>query len=278
MSSININGAEIYYQDHGKGFPVVFSHGLGSDHTMWINQIEAFKKQYRVIVWDVRGHGKSEVTENGYSIGNFVTDLNLLMKHLEIDRAHIVGLSMGGWISWSFALTHPEKTAGLVLSDSAGYHVGMSQKMHEQAKNMFTASAQVAEKHGRAKMVDVTLSLMFSEKFIQNNPEIIKIVAQRISEDRGIGYARAIMGAFKDYWGEPDKSVTESLGKIKAETLVIAGDEDKLTPLPTQKGLSAAIPGSRLEIITGSGHVPPIEKPDIWNGLVLEFLEKIDHK
>ena len=88
---------------------------------MWTGQVPAFKEKYRLVVWDVRGHGRSEVTEDGYQIEQFVDDQYQLMRHLGIERAHIGGLSMGGWIAWSFALAHPEATASLILSDSAGY-------------------------------------------------------------------------------------------------------------------------------------------------------------
>ncbi len=275
MSEATINGARLYFEDHGTGFPLIMTHGLGGDHTMWINQIPAFKKKYRVVVWDCRGHGQSEVTDEGYSINRFTEDLHGLMRHLDIERAHIVGLSMGGWISYWFAHNYPEATASLVLSDSAGMFAGFSDKNRENNRNMFEASAHIAEKYGREKLADTTLSLMFSEKFIEEQPEAIELVRQRIVSDSGVGYARTIKGVFAEYWDKPVKEFEEKLSEISAPTLIIAGEVDKLTPVPTQQAIHRAIPGSRLEIIPGSGHVPPIEQPEFWNSLVLEFLENV---
>jgi len=276
LPEANINGARIYYQEHGEGFPLMLTHGLGSDHTMWINQVTVFKDKYRLVIWDCRGHGQSEVTDDGYSIAQFTDDLYRLMQHLGIERAHIGGLSMGGWISWSFALAHPEVTVSLVLSDSAGMPAGMENDKLLEKKKMFEASAAIAETQGREKLVDVTLSLMFSEEFIKNQPDVIKLVRQRIVCDPGVGYARTIKGAFAEYWQTPSNEVEENLSKIKAPTLIIVGEVDKLTPVSSQKALHRAIPGSRLEIIQGSGHVPSVEQPELWNKLVLEFLDGVE--
>jgi len=270
-----LNGAKIYYQDQGKGFPIVLAHGLGGDHTMWVNQVAAFKDKYRVVVWDVRGHGRSEVTETGYSIEQFAEDQYALMRHLGIQRAHIGGLSMGGWIAWTFALAHPECTVSLILSDSAGYLTTVSKEKSEENRKMFEASAAIAEKKGRKPLVDVTLSLMFSQAFIKNHPDIVNVVRKRIEEDPGLGYANAIRYVFLPRWDTPEEEIKKKLAKISVPTLVLVGDLDALTPLPTQKSLAQAIPGARLEIIPNSGHVPIIEQPEIWNRLVGDFIKNI---
>lgn len=277
MPEVTLNGARIYYQVHGSNgsFPLVLTHGLGGDHTMWLNQARAFQDIYRVVLWDVRGHGRSEVTTNGYSMGQFVQDLHSLLKHLGIGRAHIAGLSMGGWISYEFALAHPEATAGLVLSDSGGIKTGLTELQLGQGRSLFEVSAQVAMQHGRAVMADNTVSMMFSKEFIRQSPEIVELTRKRIMADPGVGFARTIKGILTEYWSEPAEAVIKRLGKISAPTLVIAGDLDLLTPLATQQALHQAIPGSRFEIIRGSGHVPPLERPQTWNKLVREFLEGV---
>lgn len=272
MPEVTLNGARIYYEDHGGGFPLVLSHGLGGDSSMWMSQVPVFKDRYRLVIWDCRGHGQSEITQDGYSIGQFVEDKYALMKHLGIEKAHIGGLSMGGWISWLFALTHPEAVASLVLSDSAGILQGISEEDLANKRLLFEAGAAIAEKEGRAPLVDETVRLMFAEEFVNGGSEMLELVKKRISEDRGIGYARTIKRIFPNYWETPKGDVLERLGSISAPALVIVGELDLLTPVATQQALHQAIPGSRLEIIPGSGHVPPIEKPEKWNKLVLEFL------
>ncbi|HUT55705.1 MAG TPA: alpha/beta fold hydrolase [bacterium] len=277
MAEVKLNGARIFYEVHGNhgSFPLVLTHGLGSDHTMWLGQVGAFKDRYRVVLWDVRGHGRSEVTADGYSLDRFIDDLRGLLEHLGIERAHIAGLSMGGWISFEFALKYPGLTAGLVLSDSGGIKAGMTEVQLGQGRTLFEVSAHVALQHGRAVMADNTINLMFSPEFIRQSPDIVELTRRRLMQDPGIGFARTIQGILIDYWNEPAADVMRRLGSITAPTLVIAGDLDLITPLPTQQALHRAIPGSRFEIIHGSGHVPPLEQPAAWNRLVREFLEGV---
>jgi 3-oxoadipate enol-lactonase len=272
MPEAILNGARIYYQEHGRGFPLVLAHGLGGDHAMWLAQVPLFKTKYRVVLWDCRGHGRSEVTEEGYSIGRFVDDQWALLQYLGIQRAHIGGLSMGGWIAWSFAIAHPEAAASLVLSDSAGIQTGMSEAQREQTKKLFEASAAIAEKKGRQPLLENTLALMFSAKFLQEKPEIVALVRKQILADPGLGYARTIRGLFANWDQSAAEGVLAGLARISVPALILAGDLDVLTPLPTQQALQRAIPNSRLEVIPGAGHVPCIEQPELWNRLVLDFL------
>lgn len=272
MPEVLLNDARLYYRESGEGFPLVFTHGLGGDHTNWNLQVPAFRERYRVVVWDCRGHGRSEVTASGYTIGGFVDDLGALLDHLGIARAHLAGLSMGGWITWRFALAHPERCAALALSDSAGVLEAATPEEIEKKKSLFLASAAIAEKQGRAPLVDATLALMFSPQFLAANPAAVLPVRRRIEADPGLGYARTIRGLFANLWDRPEGSGFDQLGRLAAPTLVLAGELDQLTPLPTQRALARAIPGTRLEIIPRAGHVPCIEQPELWNRLVGEFL------
>jgi 3-oxoadipate enol-lactonase len=276
MPEAMLNGARIYYQEHGpkSAPPLILAHGLGGNHTMWAFQVPALKRKYRLILWDCRGHGRSEVTDNGYSIGQFVDDQYALLQHLGIQRAHIGGLSMGGWIAWSFAVAHPEATNALVLSDAAGYLNGMGQEWLTDKRNLFAASAKVVMEKGRAPLADVTINLMFSPEFIKARPDIIGPIRAEIAADPGVGYARTVEQMFLSYWQAPPLNVNSQLASITAPTLIIVGEVDQLTPVPTQQALARAIPNARLEIIPGSGHVPPIEQPELWNRLVMEFIEK----
>ena len=121
MPRVLVNGVHIYYESHGEGFPLVFAYGLGGNTTEWASQIPAFSKQYRFIVWDPRGHGQSDSPPNldQYGSGTSAYDLLELLNHLEIERAYVGGLSMGGGISTRFALLHPERVEALLIVDSA---------------------------------------------------------------------------------------------------------------------------------------------------------------
>jgi (E)-2-((N-methylformamido)methylene)succinate hydrolase len=276
MPEITLNGAKFYYQVSGSGFPVIFTHGLGADHTMWFNQLPVFKESYRTILWDVRGHGRSEVTDGGYSITQFVNDLFALMNHLEIGKAHIAGLSMGGWISWSFAIAHPDRCASLVLSDAAGV-MSFTEKECSDMKRVLGKTANVAETQGMEKLIEPTISLMFHPQYMHNNQDMIKLIKTQMLQMDVRGFARTIRGAFMDMFKTPWESIRPSLSGISSPTLVITGDTDALTPLKSQIALHKAIPGSRLEVIEGAGHVPVMEKPEIWNAAVLKFLKETSY-
>jgi pimeloyl-ACP methyl ester carboxylesterase len=188
----------------------------------------------------------------------------------------MVGLSMGGWICFEFGLIHPEVAASLVLSDSGGVRAGLSEEQIQEKKNLFQASAKIAIEQGREMMVDNTIQLMFAPEFINNNPQAVALVKQRIIADPGVGYARTILGVFAESWGQPPQVLMDRLKNITSPALVVAGEVDQLTPLPTQEALHQAIPESIFKVIPGAGHVPPVEKPDEWNRVVLEFLESVE--
>jgi len=278
MPEVTIDKARLYFQDHGdkSAFPLVLAHGLGGDHTIWLGQVPALTEKYRVVLWDCRGHGRSEVPEDGYAIERFVDDQRDIMRHLGIERAHIGGLSMGGWIAWSFALKYPEATASLLLNDSAGYLVDTTPEFLKEKRELFEVSAKIALDRGRTPIADFSVEMMFSEAFIKENPDAVAAVKKQISDDPGIGYARTIFQMFASYWETPAEEVGKKLADIKTHTQIIAGDLDTLTPLPTQQALAKAIPGARLHVVKGSGHVPPIEKPEEWARVAMEFLESVD--
>lgn len=274
MAFTNLNGARIYYEEHGEGFPVVLAHSAGADHGMWLGQVEDFSPRYRLVLWDFRGHGQSEVTEDGYGVAQFVEDQLALMRHLGINRAHVGGLSLGGWVAWTFALKHPEATAGLILSDAAGLGEGISDGEKElRGRLYFQLLPEVAEKHGFETLTEILIRMGYSPGFLVNNPEIVAMIRQSMQGRSGVGYNRAMKGCIKSLFEQGDPSIISS---IQAPTLVLAGEDDVMTPVPTQKALADAIPGARLEIIPGAGHMSPMENPQLWNRLALEFLDGIE--
>ena len=117
MPTVRINDVNVYYESHGKGFPLVFAYGLGGNTGMWDGQIDAFAQHYRFIVWDPRGHGKSESPPVRKQYGQQISaeDLYELLNHLGIEKAYVGGLSMGGGIATRFAVIHPERVAALLL-------------------------------------------------------------------------------------------------------------------------------------------------------------------
>ena len=116
MPRINTNGVNTYYEDTGNGHPFVFIHGGHLESSSWHSQVAHFPKSYRAITYDIRGHGRSEVPDEGYAIGECVEDLRQLLDHLAAERAYLAGLSMGGYIALTFTLVHPERVDALILA------------------------------------------------------------------------------------------------------------------------------------------------------------------
>jgi len=244
---------------------------------MWALQVAAFKERFKVVLWDFRGHGRSETTEEGYSLEQFVEDERELLCYLGIETAHVGGLSLGGLVSSWFAASYPEMTGSLVLSDSAGLLEGMSEQEKESKRKLFETSAALAEKEGRAAMADATVSLMFSEEFIKKAPDLVNKVKEGIIADPGQGYARTIRHLLMDFWKKSEDEIKNELARISAPAFILAGELDRLTPLPTQQALHRSMPGSRFKVIKGAGHVPVLEKPQEWNREVLDFLDNLEN-
>jgi len=116
MPNISINGISTHYEITGNGHPFVFIHGGHLESSSWHPQVACFSSGYKTITYDLRGHGKSDVPEEGYSMGDCVEDLRQLLDHLAVERAHLAGLSMGGYVALSFTLAHPERVGALILA------------------------------------------------------------------------------------------------------------------------------------------------------------------
>ena len=121
MTDVLVNGIRLHYQVHGEGAPLVLAHGYGATLDMWAEQIEAFSQRYQVVVYDMRGHGRTEAPRDwsSYNLDDYVEDQRQLMDHLGIDTAYVGGLSMGGAIALRFALTHPQRLKALLLCDTS---------------------------------------------------------------------------------------------------------------------------------------------------------------
>jgi len=157
MPEIRVNGTSIHYRIAGSGHPFVFTHGGDLDSSSWDSQVVFFSDRYRVITYDTRGHGRSELPESGYRVDDCVEDLHQLLDHLGVERTYLAGLSMGGYISLSFALTYPHRVAALVLS---GTNCGpvvdwLHKRGHEKAARMRAKGTDAAIRYVRAHEANV---------------------------------------------------------------------------------------------------------------------------
>lgn len=251
MSTINRDGVNIYFEDHGTGPAVLLSHGYASTSRMWAGQVESFKDRYRIITWDMRGHGQSDSPDDpgAYSEAATVEDMAAILRHLGIDRAVIGGLSLGGYMSLAFNLAHPEMTRALMLFDTGpGYKNPVGREgWNETARRR----ADVFEAKGLASL---------------GSGAEVRIAQHRSAQ----GLAHAARGMLAQF----DSRVIESLPDIKVPTLVLVGEND--TPfLGGSDYMVNKIPGARKALIANAGHASNIDQPEAFNAAVEEFLASL---
>lgn len=251
MPTAHLNGIDIYYEDHGHGLPVVLSHGYGASSRMWQGQIGPLGERYRLITWDMRGHGQTDSPERGedYSEAATVEDLRQLLGHLDVEQAVIGGLSLGGYMSLAFNLAHPGMVRALILCDTGpGYR-------NDQARAGWNATA-----FRRAEA--------FEERGLDALGRGAEVQAARATHRSAAGLAKAARGMLAQF----DARVIASLGQVSVPTLLIVGAND--TPfLNATDYMEKKIPGACKVVIADAGHSANIDQPEAFNAAVLRFLD-----
>jgi 3-oxoadipate enol-lactonase len=253
------NGIEIGYDVTGEGPWLVLNHPLGLDRTMWFQQTPVLAEGYSVLTWDARGHGESTTTPGPYDFDLISRDLIGLMDALSIDRAALVGLSMGGGTAMNAAADHPDRVSALVLCDtSAWYGPDSERNWRERAEGIID--------NGIESIRVVQAGRWFSDSFRSREPEVTDRILDLLMSANLQGYL-ATMEAL----GQLD--LRASLERIECPTLVVVGRDDPATPLSMAEEINRGIRGSRLVALDGARHLLPVERPDEFNQLVLEFLK-----
>jgi len=265
MSQVLVNGVTLYYEIHGTGEPLVLIEGLGYASWSWFRQIEVLSNSYRVVSFDNRGVGKSDKPDIPYSIELMADDVALLLESLSIEKAHVLGVSMGGYIAQQLAIRYPQKVKSLVLGCTS-FGGPQSIPITEQAlQSMLSVEGLNPE-----AIIRQGFKAAISPQFISAYPEVVdQLVAWRLDNPTPrYAWERqfAAASAF---------NLETQLNKIKVPTLVMTGSEDIVIPPQNSDLLAERISGARLVIIPGSGHLFFIEKAEEFNATVLEFLNGI---
>jgi len=249
----------IHFTDSGgMGTPVLLVHAIGCDHRMWDGLGTALSPRFRVIRMDVRGHGRSAVTPRPYSLDQLADDARDLLDSLKIDKAHWVGLSMGGMIGQAFALRHPQRLRKLVLANTTSTY-------GTQGPEMWEARAKAVGEGGMAAVKELAMQRYFTDDFRASSSDIVDRIGSGFLATDPEGYI-ACCNAIRDL------DFSGDLHRIKAPTLVIAGEKDVGTPVAMSKAIADAIPGATLAVIPGAAHLSAVENPEAFNKLVEEFL------
>ena len=242
----------------GSGEALILAHAIGCDARMWEEVAPRLASRYRVLRVDARGHGGSPVTPRPYSLGGLAADFAAVLDRLGVQRAHWVGLSMGGMIGQAFALRHGERLGRLVLANTTSSY-------GPEGKPNWQKRIQLVEQGGLAAIRDMVEQRYFSEGFRREHPQVVAKVMGRFMETAPQGYLGCCDAI-------ADLDFSRDVARIGHRTLVIAGDEDVGTPPAMSEAIVARIPGSKLAVMKGAAHLSAAEKPEEFSRLVLDFL------
>lgn len=252
-----VNGREIHYVERGDGRLAVLVHGFPHDHTLYLNQMSPVAQRRRVVAVDLPGYGMSErVTGEPLTMESLADDLAALIAALGFDEADILGLSMGGYAALATWERHPERCRSLVLADTR------SEADSEEGRAARDAMASRVVHEGRA-----ALGTELQEALLGPRADLVAHARLRTMVESTP--VETIIASLAGMAMRPDR--TDMLASISVPTLVIVGEEDGLTPPLDMHEFAAAIPGSEFVVIPGSGHLPPIERPDAFTEALLGF-------
>lgn len=268
MPTAKVGDINMYYEVHGEGEPLLLITGLGGDLTGWIFQIIEFSKKYRVIVFDNRGAGRTDAPDVPYSIEMMADDTAGLLDVLGIERAHILGLSMGGFIAQELALKYPQRVQSLILATTAA-------SPHSSNKHVLDTWARMAlEGVSVETRLREQLLWIFTDKFFEN-PELVQMAINTMlanpQPQPTYAFARQVTACV-------EHDTRDRLGEITAPTLVLVGKEDILLPVKLSEELAVGIPNAELVVLEGGGHGFLAEIADKFNQAVLDYLAKTEKK
>lgn len=263
MEAIEVQGNRIHYDIQGQGPWLTLSSSLAADLSMWDEQMAALAPRFRVLRYDMRGHGRSTIAQDACGFEDLTADVLGLWDALGIVRSHFVGLSIGGMIGQHLALAAPDRVDRLVLcSTSSGYGAN-----REAVAKLWEQRIAQAQAGGMAAMVEGTLGRWFTEAYRLEERDLMTRIGAMIQGTSLAGYAacgRAVAGM----------DTTERLGRIAMPTMVLVGDDDAGTTPAMAEAIAAAIPGARYENISQASHLLNIEQAELFNALLLAFLER----
>lgn len=256
---------KVAFEEHGTGKPVVLLHAFPLSRRMWEPQVEALvEAKCRVILPDFRGFGETPLVGETTGMEELAADVNELLDHLKIDKAIIGGLSMGGYVTFNLYRLFPEKFGALVLADTTS-----AADTDEKREGRFKLIRETASK-GMPAVIDGMLPNLTSDDTKSNNPELIRRFEATFLETD----PPAVMAALRGMAARRDHS--QMLKEITAPTLLIFGENDKITNLEAAKNLDEHIPNAQLVIIEKSGHYSNAEATPEFNRALVDFVKTVE--
>lgn len=260
MNVVVSDGVRLAYRVDGPDAAptIVMVNSLGTDLRMWDPQIALLSRNLRVVRYDCRGHGGSDVPAGPYTIEQLGLDLLALLDTLQIERAHICGLSLGGMIALWFSAQYPNRVTSAVFANTAA-RIG--------TEETWNARMDAVRTGGMGAVRDAVLARFLSEGFRHGHPEVARQIAEMLEATNPIGY----MGACAAL---READLREMIPTIHVPSLILAGALDEATPPSQARELHAAITGSELVVLPEVAHLSNVEQPEEFSKYVLTFLDQ----
>ncbi len=259
---VRVNQADLAYDDHGIGQPVIFLHAFPLNRSMWSDvMVELLKEQrFRLVALDWRGFGESEINTDRTTMELLADDVAALMDALGMQQAILCGLSMGGYVAFAFLRKYPERVRGLILADT---RPGADS---EEGKANREKVARLVEEQGAGAIADLQIPNLLSGYTRQHHPDVEARVRQMINAATSAGIAAASRGM-----GMRADS-TDLLARISCPTLVLVGEHDGLIPPTVARDYAGKISGAQFAVIAKAGHLSNLEQPEAFLQIVRDFL------
>ena len=261
MPTVQVDDVSLKYDETGEGHPLVLIMGLGCTSDLWLCQVNEFAKRFRVITFDNRGVGASSEGTKDYSIEVFADDAAALLRKLGVDRAHVLGVSMGGTIGQQLVLRHPDLVDRLVLACTwcRTSAFGLS---------LLQAWSDVATGAGMDVLTRLTFAQYLTPSLYGQNPEMVQHL-----------YEIAMSGTSVETYVKQNKACArhdayEGLESWFGDTLVLVGEHDGQTTMGAAREIAARVPKAELVVLKDVGHGMMWEDPDKFNQAVIDFLER----
>jgi len=246
MPKVKVDDIQIYYEVHGRGFPLIMIMGLGGNADWWDPRlIQALSKKFKLIIFDNRGAGRTDISEREYTIKIFAEDTAGMMDALGISKVHVSGISMGGMIAQELVLNHPKKVEKLILCST---HCGGA-KSFPASREVLEMLAADRSTVSQEEIARATIPLLFTEDFIQKNLDFIELSIRRILKApiSNVAFTRQL-NAITEF------DTYERLSQIKVPTLILHGEHDILIPPENGAILAKAVPHAKLVYFSNAAH------------------------
>jgi 3-oxoadipate enol-lactonase len=254
---IGTNGIHTSFTQHGPedGPVVILSHGLAANASMWRPQLDVLSRSFRVLSYDLRGHGGSDATSGDYSLALLAADVLALMDALDVERAHYVGVSLGGMVGQQLGIWHGERLASLTLCATT----------YEANHASWDARVREVREKGVAAMVDATVERWITPAFRHARPQQVDAMREMVLGTSLDGYAGS-SAAIRDM------QLADAIARIAVPTLVIAGEADTSTPVAVLERMARTIPDAAFMKVPDTAHMPTMEDPQRCNFAIERFL------